>query len=84
MRIRTDGKYEHRETTIDEASEFWDYNKTAALLQSAELVPRWASALKQLLDRDDLTSAQKREIAALFSTGSFQVEWSENVDVAPK
>jgi hypothetical protein len=84
MRIRTDGDYRHRETTIQQAADFWECNKTAALLQSAELVPRWASAIDQLLDRDDLTPDQKREIAALFSTGGFEVAWSEESDVRPR
>lgn len=84
MRIRTDGKYGHRETTIENAAAFWDCNKTAALLQSAGLVPKWAAGLKELLARDDFTAEQKREIAALFSTGDFRVGWGEELDVSPE
>jgi hypothetical protein len=83
MRIRTDGKYGHRETTIEEAAAFWDCNKTATLLQSAETVPRWADAIEELLTRDDLTPDQKRDIAELFSTPAFQVEWNERAEVSP-
>lgn len=68
MRIRTDGDYSHRQRMIDRAAEFYDYNKTQALLNAADDVQALEDALQSVLARDDLTTAQKREIAAQFTT----------------
>jgi len=67
MRIRTDGDKSHRETTIEQAAEFWDCNKTRALLLSADLAPRIVPRIEKVLARDDLTTRQKREIAETLS-----------------
>jgi DNA-directed RNA polymerase subunit F len=63
MRIRTDGKHERREETIEAAAEYWDCNKTKALLKSADVVPRLHQRIRSVLEREDLTPEQKREIA---------------------
>ncbi|ACV10979.1 conserved hypothetical protein [Halorhabdus utahensis DSM 12940] len=82
MRIRTDGDRSHRETTIEEAAEFWDCNKTRALLLSADFAPRIVPRIEQVLAREDLTSRQKREIAETLSiAGTLDVEIDEDVTV---
>lgn len=82
MRIRTDGDRSHRETTIEEAAEFWDCNKTRALLLSADFAPRIVPRIEQVLAREDLTSRQKQEIAdTLAIPGTLDVDVQESVTV---
>jgi hypothetical protein len=82
MRIRTDGERSHREETIDRAAEFLDCNKTAALLKSADALPRIVDGIEDVLERDDLTARQKREIAETLSIpGTLSIEIEEDVDV---
>jgi len=82
MRIRTDGDHEHRERTIEQAAEFWDCNKTRALMRSAEFSRRIDSRIQEVLEREDLTVAQKREIAETLSVpGTVEYEVEESVRV---
>ena len=82
MRIRTDGKHEHRERTIENAAEFWDCNKTTALMRSAEFSRRIDERIRDVLAREDLTVAQKREIAETLSVpGTREYEVEESVTV---
>lgn len=81
MRIRTDGDYEWRAQEIDTAADWWDCNKTAALMKSAETVRFLDEGIQQVLARDDLTPAQKREIADTLSTPSLRYDYEENVEV---
>ena len=83
MRIRTDGKHARREDTIDQAAEFWDCNKTTALMKSAEFAVRIDERIRRVLAREDLTAKQKREIAETLSVPSYYeiaVEASVSVD----
>jgi len=82
MRIREHGKHAHRTDTIEQAADFWECNKTKALLQSAEFARRFDERIQTVLARDDLTAEQKREIADTLSIpGTYEVEFSESVDV---
>ena len=75
MRIREDGKHAHRTETIEQAAEFWDCNKTTALMKSAEFSRRIDERIREVLSRDDLTVRQKREIAETLSVvGTYEVE----------
>lgn len=83
MRIRTDGKHARREDTIEQAADFWDCNKTTALMQSAEFAWRINQGIRRVLAREDLTLRQKREIAEDLSVPSYyelDVEDSVTVD----
>lgn len=71
MRIRTDGKHAHRTDTIEQAAEFWDCNKSVALLKAAEFSWRIDERIREALDREDLTVRQKRELAETLSIPSF-------------
>lgn len=83
MRIRTDGDRSHRKVEIERAAEFWDCNKTTALLKSAEFSRRIGPAIADVLERDDLTLGQKREIAETLSIpGTLELEIKEDVDVS--
>lgn len=75
MRIREDGKHAHRTETIEQAAEFWDSNKTVALLKSAEFAVRMDKRIRTVLARDDLTWKQKLEIADSLSIPSvYEIE----------
>lgn len=82
MRIREDGKFSWRTSEIEAASDWWECNKTEALLRSAELVRALDSGIQEVLERDDLTPVQKREIAESLSVaGSYEVEVQEDIVV---
>ncbi|QGA84104.1 hypothetical protein [Halomicrobium sp. LC1Hm] len=82
MRIREDGKHAHRSDTIEQAAEFWDCNKTTALMQSAEFSRRIDKRIQEVLARDDLTIQQKREIAETLSVpGTYEINIAETVNV---
>ena len=82
MRIRTDGDYEYRKRPIERAADFYGTNKTKAVVAACEDVPKLVDAARQVLERDDLTHEQRREIADTLSTRvtSFDVEQSVTVD----
>lgn len=85
MRIRTDGDRSHREETIEQAADYWDSNKTRALLLSAQLATRIGPRIERVLEREDLTARQKREIAETLSIpGTFEVAVSEEIEVGQR
>ena len=82
MRIREDGTHAHRTDTIDQAAEFWDCNKTKALMRSAEFSWRIDERIREVLTRDDLTVQQKQEIAeTLCVPGAYEIRVKETVVV---
>lgn len=72
MRVRTDGKFEHREDIIEKAADFYDRNKTDSLLRAADDVPDLVHGIGKALERDDLTHEQRRELAEGLSTRHFE------------
>jgi hypothetical protein len=81
MRIRTDGKFSHREDVLDRVAEFYGSNTTDAVLAAAEDVPQLVDGVVQVLERDDLTLQQRREIAETLSTSAANFEIVDDVDV---
>ena len=82
MRIREDSKHAHRSDTIEQAAEFWECNKTTALMRSADFSRRIGERVQTVLTREDLTIEQKREIAeTLTIPGTYEVEVFENVRI---
>lgn len=80
MRIRTDGKHQHRAETIERAADFWSCNKTTALMKSAEFSRRMDQRIRDVLNREDLTTEQKREIAETLSIpATYEIEISETI-----
>lgn len=67
MRIRTDGKFSHREDTIEGIRDYYGVSKTRAMLAAAEDLPVLAAGIQEVLSRDDLTLEQRREIAETLS-----------------
>lgn len=80
MRIREDGKHAHRTDTIEQAAEFWDCNKTKALMRSAEFSWRIDERISEILRRDDLTVRQKQDIAdTLCVPGTYDIKITQSV-----
>jgi len=76
MRIRTDGDKSFRMDHIENASEFYDMNKTASVVAACDDVSDLAEAIRTVLERDDLTHEQRAEIAATCSTHHIEFDWS--------
>jgi hypothetical protein len=74
MRIRTDGDYAYRRDAIERAADFYDCNKTKAVVSACDDVPKFVQASRQVLERDDLTLEQRREIAETLSTRAVAFE----------
>nr|WP_229112095.1 hypothetical protein [Halapricum desulfuricans] len=67
LRIRFD-KARYREDAIEKAADFYDCNKSDAAAQACEDVVEIVRAAETVLEREDLTLQQRREIAEEFST----------------
>ncbi|WP_436927108.1 DUF7692 domain-containing protein [Halosimplex amylolyticum] len=75
MRIREDGKHAHRTNTIEQAAEFWDCNKTTALMKSADFSVRMDERIQDILTRDYLNERQRRDIANTLSVpGVYEIK----------
>lgn len=81
--IRTDGKFAYREDTIEGVAGFYDCSQTRALLAAAEDVPRLAGGIERVLQRDDLTAQQRREMAETLSTSSLSFSVDIEVGCSP-
>ncbi|WP_254524835.1 DUF7692 domain-containing protein [Natrinema caseinilyticum] len=74
MRIRTDGDYAYRRDAIERAPAFYDCNKTKAVVSACDDVPKFVQAARRVLECDDLTLEQRREIAETLSTRTMAFE----------
>jgi RecA/RadA recombinase len=63
VRIRTGEGNEYRFDAIEKAAELYDRNKSDAVACACDDIARLTSALEDVLQRDDLTRQQQREIA---------------------
>ncbi|PGF13819.1 hypothetical protein CP556_22180 [Natrinema sp. CBA1119] len=81
MRIRTDGDYVYRRDAIERAAVFYDWNKTEAVVSACDDIPKFVQASRQVLERDDLTLEQRREIAKTLSTGAVTFEVKSEIVV---
>ncbi|WP_336339649.1 DUF7692 domain-containing protein [Haloarcula brevis] len=81
VRIRTGEGNEYRYHAVEEAAEFYDCNRSDAVAYACDNVPTLASAVETVLARDDLTPAQKQEIAQEFSVRGLEFDVSEQVSV---
>ncbi|WP_435551765.1 DUF7692 domain-containing protein [Natrinema sp. CGMCC1.2065] len=81
MRIRTDGDYAYRRDAIERAADFYDCNKTKAVVSACDDVPKFVQAARQVLERDDLTLKQRREIAETLSTRAMTFDIEDEIVV---
>ena len=63
IRIRTGDGNEYRYHAVEEASEFYECNRSDAVAYACDNVPALVEAVGDVLARGDLTTAQKRDIA---------------------
>jgi hypothetical protein len=56
--------------------DFYDRNKTESLLRAGDDVPQLVKAIISTLERDDLTHAQRGELAEELSTRHFEFEFA--------
>ncbi len=75
MRIRTDGDKAFRADVIERAANFYGVNKTRSVVFACNDVPQLVQACEEILDRDDLTAGQKREIAETLNDTARGVEF---------
>ncbi|WP_323172871.1 hypothetical protein [Natrialba sp. PRR66] len=68
MRIRTDGDYAYRRTAIERAEDFYDCNRTKAVVSACDDVPHFVRAARQVLARDDLMLEQRQKMAETLPT----------------
>jgi hypothetical protein len=81
VRVRTDDGNEYRYDAIEKAAGFYDCNRSDAIAYACEDVPSLVDAAQEVLERDDLTARQRREIADTLSTGGVSFEIETAVDV---
>lgn len=84
VRIRTGDGNEYRYDAIEGAADFFECNRSDAVAYACDAVPAVARAVREVLERDDLTTEQKREIAKTLSTRglSFDIEFDVAVEQA--
>jgi hypothetical protein len=85
VRVRTGGENAWRYYSIEEAAEWYGCNRSDAIAYAADDVVGLSGALEEVLERDDLTREQRREIADTFDsrTRGLEVELVDEVDVSP-
>jgi hypothetical protein len=62
MRIRFDNA-PYREDVIERVADYYDCNRTDAVIKACDDVHRLTEVLEWILQREDLTQQQKQEIA---------------------
>ena len=66
-------------TRRERAADFYDCNKTKAVVSVCDDVPHFVRAARQVLERDDLTLEQRRKIADALSTRAIEFEVSTKI-----
>ncbi|RQG97228.1 DUF7692 domain-containing protein [Natrarchaeobius chitinivorans] len=84
VRIRTDEGNEWRYDAIEKAATFYDCNRSNAVAFACEDVDKLVRAARHVLERDDLTREQRREIAETLSTRAVTFEVETAVSVTKK
>jgi hypothetical protein len=70
---------------IEGASEYYGVNKSDAIARACNDVPELVASVRAVLQRDDLTPQQKREMAETVSTSAveFDLETAVHVEKDP-
>ncbi|WP_126662013.1 DUF7692 domain-containing protein [Haloterrigena salifodinae] len=84
VRIRTDDGNEWRFDAIQKAARFYDCNRSNAVAFACEDVDSLVSAARDVLEREDLTCEQRREIAETLSTRAVRFDIETSVSVSTK
>lgn len=75
MRIRTDGDKAYREDVIETAAKFYEKNKTDSVVRACDDVPRLVENVLDVLEREDLTLEERRDLADSLSTRYLSFEF---------
>lgn len=71
VRVRCDDGNEHRYRAIERASRFYGVNKSDSVAYACNDIAELAGTLKEILNHDDLTMKQRREIAERLDQTAF-------------
>ena len=82
VQIRIDGN-EWRYHGIERAQDLYDCNRSDAIAYACEDISQLASSIEEVLNRDDLTAQQRRELAATLSTSSLSFEVDMEISAEP-
>ncbi|SDJ65239.1 DUF7692 domain-containing protein [Natronorubrum texcoconense] len=84
VRIRTDDGNEWRFDAIQKAARFYDCNRSNAVAFACNDVDQLVAAATRVLERDDLTREQRREITETLSTRAVSFDAEFGVAVQTK
>ncbi|MFC4542014.1 hypothetical protein ACFO5R_08755 [Halosolutus amylolyticus] len=84
VRIRTDDGNEWRFDAIQKAAKFYDCNRSNAIAFACNDVDELVAAARRVLERDDLTIKQRREIADTLSTRAVSFDVKTEIAVETK
>lgn len=82
VQIRIDG-HEWRYHGIDRAQNLYDCNRSDAIAYACEDITQLVSRIEKVLNRDDLTRQQRRELADTLSTSSLSFEIDVEISATP-
>ncbi|WP_276255777.1 DUF7692 domain-containing protein [Halomontanus rarus] len=82
--MRTDDGNEWRYDAIEKAANFYDCNRSNAVAFACEDVDQLVHAARRVLERDDLTRKQRREIAEMLSTQAVTSDLKTSLTVTRK
>jgi hypothetical protein len=82
VRIRTGEGNEWRYSSIEKAGKLFDRNRSDSIAYACESVAELVDGIEKVLEREDLTHEQRREIAETLSTRTLSFDIPElEVDV---
>lgn len=81
VRIRTGDGNAWRYDQIEKAADFYDRNRSDSVAFACHDIVELVERIESVLERDDLTLAQRQEIAETLSGGKVTFEIATGVDV---
>lgn len=84
VRIRTDDGNEWRYDALEKGAEFYQVNRSDAAAFACNDLAEIVGSARRVLEREDLTVKQRREIAEQLSTRAVQFDVQEDLEVVTK
>ncbi len=82
VQIRIDGN-EWRYHGIERAQKLYECNRSDSIAYACEDISQLVSNIKKVLNRDDLTAQQRRELAETLSTSPLSFEIDVEISATP-
>ncbi len=82
VRVRTDEGNEWRFRAIERAARLYDCNRSDAVAYACEDVGQLADGIERILQREDLTLSQRREIASILDDTASVLSISFDAEVS--